>query len=81
MFIPHVGTIYESKSYKWKFAQVDLPHESYAGVNAKLRYFVRLSLARPYSAMLTKEVEFSVQNPVVDISVASSIKMEVRHTL
>lgn len=73
-----LGTLYESKSYKWKFTHVDKPYETYSGVRVQLRYFVRLSLYRPYGSTLSKEIDFAVQNPIEEIVSTNSIKMEVR---
>jgi vacuolar protein sorting-associated protein 26 len=78
------GTLFESKKYSFRFAAVDKQAETYSGTNAKVRWFVRVSLVRPYASTLTEEAEFVVQNllPPPESStlisgVGSGIKMEV----
>lgn len=43
------GVLCESRKYKFKFNAVDKPHETYSGINVRLRYFVRLSVHRNYA--------------------------------
>mmetsp|Transcript_30693 Transcript_30693/g.67776 ORF Transcript_30693/g.67776 Transcript_30693/m.67776 type:complete len:302 (+) Transcript_30693:79-984(+) len=71
------GTMYETKQFKWKFGSVDKQNETYYGTNVRLRYFVRLTVARNYASNITKEVDMVVQNifPVPEIN--NTIKMEV----
>jgi len=71
------GTTFESKQYKWKFGLVDKQNETYSGINVRLRYFVRLVVARGFSGTITKEVDFAVQNLYPAPSITNSIKMEV----
>lgn len=70
------GILLESREFKWKFTSVDKSCESYWGNTAKVRYFVRLSVQRPYGANVTRELDFAVQNlyPPPD---TTNLKMEV----
>lgn len=70
------GILVESRDYKWKFTSVDKSCETFWGNTAKVRYFVRLSVQRPYGANITREQDFAVQNlyPPPD---TTSLKMEV----
>ncbi|KAL8433964.1 hypothetical protein ACSSS7_003487 [Eimeria intestinalis] len=43
------GLLLESKKYKFKFNAVDKAHETYSGLNVRLRYFVRLTIHRNYA--------------------------------
>merc|ERR1712232_67551 len=48
------GTAFETKQYKWKFGNVDKQNETYSGIKTKLRYFVRLVVARGYAGSVTR---------------------------
>jgi vacuolar protein sorting-associated protein 26 len=72
------GTLFESKNYEFDFGRVEKQHDSYNGTTVKLRYFVRVSIARNYATTLTEEADFIVENyerAVPEIN--NSIKMEV----
>ena len=80
------GTLFESKKFTFRFAAVDKQAESYSGSHARVRWFVRASLLRPYSSTLTEEAEFAVQNLLpppeplglpVGVGAGVGIKMEV----
>lgn len=71
------GTMLDSKQFQWKFGAVDKQCETYHGKNARLRYFVRLSVIRNYKSNCTKEVDFHVQNLYGAPDVNNTIKMEV----
>eukprot|EP01006_Ploeotia_vitrea_P029129 TRINITY_DN61715_c0_g1_i2.p1 TRINITY_DN61715_c0_g1~~TRINITY_DN61715_c0_g1_i2.p1 ORF type:complete len:235 (+),score=111.04 TRINITY_DN61715_c0_g1_i2:55-705(+) len=68
----------ESTSYDFEFANaLGNGHETYAGDNVRLRYFVRVQISRQYSSNITKTVDFAVQNVVPEPEINNSIKMEV----
>jgi vacuolar protein sorting-associated protein 26 len=72
------GTLYESKTYSFDFGRVEKQHDSYNGSTVRLRYFVRVSIARNYNTNITEEADFIVENyekAVPDIN--NPIKMEV----
>lgn len=71
------GLLLESKKYKFKFNAVDKAHETYAGLNVRLRYFVRLTIHRNYASSIVKEHDFVVQNVGPPPEIKNSIKMEV----
>jgi len=71
------GTLCESKQYKWKFNAVDKQHETYHGVNVRLRYFIRLTVIRNYATNITKELDVIVQNVTSHPEINNTIKMEV----
>lgn len=73
------GCMYESKQYNWRFNAVDKACETYWGINVRCRYFVRLTVVRPYSSggSITKELDFIVQNLYNVPEINNTIKMEV----
>ncbi|KAL8429048.1 hypothetical protein Efla_005866 [Eimeria flavescens] len=48
------GLLLESKKYKFKFNAVDKAHETYSGINVRLRYFVRLTIHRNYARQVAQ---------------------------
>ncbi len=70
------GVLAESKDYKWKFTSVDKSCETYQGNSSSVRYFVRLTVQRPYGVNITKETDFAVQN-LYPPPETTSLKMEV----
>lgn len=71
------GTLLESKSYDFVFSDVSLDEETYQGNNVRLRYFLRVRIARQYSPNIHHVVDLAVQNVEPDPEVNNSIKMEV----
>lgn len=71
------GTLLETRQFKWKFNSVDKQHETYWGINVRLRYFVRLTIIRTYASNISKEVDMVVQNPGLLPDINNTIKMEV----
>jgi len=71
------GVISESTEYPFNFVSTEKSHESYNGVNVRLRYFLRFTIIRGLSANITKEQDIWVINFVSPPEVNSSIKMEV----
>eukprot|EP00981_Chlorochromonas_danica_P000687 scaffold147_cov164-Ochromonas_danica.AAC.4 len=76
------GTITQNKSFRFEFS-TEKPYETYSGMNVRLRYFVRVTIARNYSNNV-KEQEFAVQNflsggnqAIATESPTQGIKMEV----
>merc|ERR1712194_613345 len=59
------------------FGAVDKQCETYAGLNVRLRYFVRLVVVRTYASNCSKEVDFVVQNLYTAPDLNNTIKMEV----
>ena len=73
------GTLTGTKEYDFNFESdsVEKEYESYRGLNACLRYFVRVTVTRNYSSNLVQEQEFWVQNTTIEPEIDGSIKMEV----
>jgi vacuolar protein sorting-associated protein 26 len=75
--ITHSAEITENKSFSFEFKNADMSHDTYSGNNARLRYFLRVKLARQYSSNITKTLDFAVQNVTAEPDINNSIKMEV----
>jgi len=71
------GELTESKSYNFEFLSVEKQYESYSGINVKLRYFVRVTVARHYTTNVVKEQDFWVHNTQPHPEVNNPMKMEV----
>ena len=57
------------QAYQFRFPRAELPHESYEGLNAVCRYYVRASVGRTATTShATKEAELLVQNPQAAVS-------------
>eukprot|EP01053_Blabericola_migrator_P003199 Blabericola_migrator_1__3198@NODE_193_length_11571_cov_33_434805_g166_i0_p6_GENE_NODE_193_length_11571_cov_33_434805_g166_i0NODE_193_length_11571_cov_33_434805_g166_i0_p6_ORF_typecomplete_len343_score41_45Vps26/PF03643_15/1_2e75Arrestin_N/PF00339_29/1_3e05Arrestin_N/PF00339_29/5_2e02_NODE_193_length_11571_cov_33_434805_g166_i017392767 len=71
------GTMTQPKSYEWQFKSCEMPHDTYRGLNARLRYFLRLTFARQNGRNVTKELDFIVQNSTAPPVERMPIKIEV----
>lgn len=72
------GDIKQESTYTFDFLSVEKPHDSYNGINARLRYFVRVTISRNYSSNLVQEADFWVQHAAaVAPEINPPIKMEV----
>lgn len=71
------GILSDSKSYDWQFKTCEMPHDTYRGNNARLRYFLKLSLTRPNAKPATKELDFIVQNCTEPPKELTPIKVDV----
>jgi len=71
------GTLDQAKDYTFSFVKSDKQFESYSGINANLRYFIRVKISRNYATNIKKEFDFAVQ--CVDSEPESNpvLKMEV----
>lgn len=72
------GELQGSKEYPFEFTGVQKQYESYDGINARLRYFVRVTIMRQYSSRIVHEetIRVHVASPE-ELESTSSIKMEV----
>lgn len=66
----------QAQTFDFAFKNVEKQYESYSGINVKLRYFVRVTLARRMGEVV-KEREFWVHSYRMPPDVNTSIKMEV----
>ncbi|XWS73695.1 hypothetical protein CRYUN_Cryun02cG0150900 [Craigia yunnanensis] len=71
------GELYERKTYPFEFSTVEMPHESYNGVNVRLRYILKVTISRNYVSNIVECQDFVVRNYTPPPSINNSIKMEV----
>ena len=73
------GTLLGEQDHEFNFDSdsVEKMYESYRGLNACLRYFIRVTITRQYSSNVVKEREFWIQNLGKEPEIDGSIKMEV----
>ncbi|KAA3458949.1 vacuolar protein sorting-associated protein 26A-like [Gossypium australe] len=71
------GELYERKTYPFEFSTVEMPYESYNGVNVRLRYILKVTISRNYVSNIVEYQEFVVRNYTPTPSINNSIKMEV----
>jgi len=71
------GTMADSKSFAFEFANVEKQYETYTGANVRLRYFVRVKITRQYASNIVKTIDFAVQNVSPEPDINPPIKMEV----
>jgi len=71
------GTLREDKKIDFSFAGTAKNNDTYSGINVKLRYFVRVKVARSYGMKVTKEFDFAVQNVAPAPKENPCLKMEV----
>ena len=73
------GELTGSKAYPFEFTGVEKQYESYDGINVRLRYFVRVTIARQYSSRIVHEetIRVHVASAEQQPDTNNSIKMEV----
>ncbi|CAN1228083.1 Vacuolar protein sorting-associated protein 26A [Linum grandiflorum] len=71
------GEINEIKNYPFEFSTVEMPYETYNGVNVRLRYVLRVTISRGYAGSIIEYQDFVVRNYSPSPPVNNSIKMEV----
>ncbi|KAL5583088.1 hypothetical protein UlMin_015530 [Ulmus minor] len=71
------GELYEKKTYPFEFSSVEMPHESYNGVNIRLRYILKVTISRNFISNIAESQDFVVRNYTPPPSINNSIKMEV----
>lgn len=71
------GCVEDTKVLEYNFECPRKEHESYTGINAQLRYFIRVTLVRSYAPNIVEEQDFWVQNVQSESEINNSIKMEV----
>ncbi|KAI8072711.1 putative PEP8-vacuolar protein sorting/targeting protein [Gongronella butleri] len=70
------GELRQTTSFDFEFKNVEKQYESYNGINVKLRYYVRVTIARRI-ADLIRERDMWVLSYRMPTEVSNSIKMEV----
>ncbi|CAA7397685.1 unnamed protein product [Spirodela intermedia] len=71
------GEIHERKTYPFEFSTVEMPYESYNGVNVRLRYILKVTVSRNYSTKIVDCQDLLVRNYTPLPAINNSIKMEV----
>eukprot|EP00850_Spirogloea_muscicola_P024101 SM000442S16157 [mRNA] locus=s442:25410:28067:- [translate_table: standard] len=69
------GEMTNRKIYQFNFSTVEMQYESYNGVNVRLRYILRVTISRIYSANVVKEKDFWVRNVTPLPEINNSIKV------
>mmetsp|Transcript_39276 Transcript_39276/g.54566 ORF Transcript_39276/g.54566 Transcript_39276/m.54566 type:complete len:299 (-) Transcript_39276:142-1038(-) len=71
------GDLSVPRIYPFEFNRVEMLHESYHGINVRLRYLLRVTISKNYASNHIKDFKFWVRN-LNDVSpINNSIKMEV----
>ncbi|KAK4689778.1 vacuolar protein sorting-associated protein 26A/B, partial [Tremellales sp. Uapishka_1] len=70
------GEMRQAQTYDFAFKNVEKQYESYSGINVKLRYYLRVTLARRMAEVI-KEKELWVHSYRMPPDSNTSIKMEV----
>lgn len=71
------GEVCEATHLPFDFGQPELQFESYIGINAKVRYFLRVTIVKQYQANFVRFFRFLVHNPGREPELNRSIKMDV----
>ncbi|XP_051121920.1 vacuolar protein sorting-associated protein 26B-like isoform X2 [Andrographis paniculata] len=71
------GELYERKTFPFEFSTVEMPHETYNGVNVRLRYVLRVTISRGYAGSIVQFQDIVVRNHSPPPQLNNSIKMEV----
>ncbi|XP_077978168.1 vacuolar protein sorting-associated protein 26B-like [Glandiceps talaboti] len=70
------GELSQSTTFDFEFIQVEKPYESYTGANVRLRYFLRVTIAKRLTDV-TREMDIIVHTLSQYPEMNNSIKMEV----
>lgn len=71
------GELKQDTAFVFDFGNFEKPYESYNGINARLRYYVRVTISTKKYSTFTEEFDFWVQNTDRPSEVNTGIKMEV----
>jgi len=71
------GVLTGTTEHKFAFDKPEKQFESHNGINARLRYFVRVSITRQYASDTIQEFDLWVRNYATPPDINNSIKMEV----
>ncbi|CAL9095656.1 unnamed protein product [Musa textilis] len=69
------GELYERKTYPFEFSTVEMPNESYSGINVRLRYILKVTISRNYIGNIMEYQEFCVRNFAPLPTINNSIKV------
>ncbi|CAN1325012.1 Vacuolar protein sorting-associated protein 26A [Linum perenne] len=70
------GEIYEIKNYPFEFSTVEMPYETYNGVNVRLRYVLRVTISRGYAGSIIEYQDFVAMQDD-EVQCFSLVQMEV----
>lgn len=75
------GEMMSQETYPFEFKSVEMEYDSYRGTRVKLRYAVRVIVARSMGQSLIQDYYFEVQNPIDQIpeGVGDPIKVCILH--
>jgi vacuolar protein sorting-associated protein 26 len=71
------GEITEASHLPFDFGVPELQYESYLGINAKVRYLLRVTVTKQYQSNVVRSFRFLVHNPSFEPELNRSIKMDV----
>ena len=72
------GILDSTETFNFSFENMDKPYESYIGLNAQVRYYLKVTISSHYGMnTVAKEEDVWIQNLGEAPPVNSSIKMEV----
>lgn len=72
------GILDATQTFNFSFDNMDKPYESYIGLNAQVRYYLKVTISSHYGMnTVAKEEDIWIQNLGEAPPVNSSIKMEV----
>lgn len=71
------GELSGVRQLPFEFANVEKQFESYDGINVRLRYVLKVTIARQYNSNVSAELELRVHVLSYEPEINSSIKMEV----
>ncbi|XWS50297.1 hypothetical protein CRYUN_Cryun12cG0076100 [Craigia yunnanensis] len=60
------GDIYERKTYPFEFSTVEMPYETYNGVNVRLRYVLKVTVSRNYGGSIVECQDFMMEVGIED---------------
>ncbi|XP_050150079.1 vacuolar protein sorting-associated protein 26A-like isoform X2 [Malus sylvestris] len=60
------GDIYERKTYPFEFSTVEMPYETYNGVNVRLRYVLKVTISRGYGSSIVEYQDFVMEVGIED---------------
>uniref|UniRef100_A0A2P2KRD4 Uncharacterized protein MANES_01G037600 n=1 Tax=Rhizophora mucronata TaxID=61149 RepID=A0A2P2KRD4_RHIMU len=69
------GEVYERKTYPFEFSTVEMPYETYNGINVRLRYVLKVTVSRGYAGSIIEYQDFVVRNYSPPPSINNSIKV------
>ncbi|GFZ06396.1 vacuolar protein sorting 26B [Actinidia rufa] len=58
--------IYERKTYPFEFSTVEMPYETYNGVNVRLRYVLKVTISRGYAGSIVEYQDFVMEVGIED---------------